>query len=179
MSEKDAFNAYMELSCAYFDGDVSGLPRFCSSLRRARKGITERVILNETPKFLEGRAYKIFAKTAPLYDTVENFLESLCSCFWDIHELHSARVEIKQMQQESNESLREYGLRGSMLERKIIRLYEFALEISPDQVRISRETIKTEALEYFLKGLISFPKDRIRAEEPKSLIKARDVMMRL
>ena len=70
------------------------------------------------------------------------------------------------MQQGLDESLKEYGLRGSNLERKVLSLYEFALEISPDQVNESRETIKTEALEYFLKGLISFPDDRIRAKKP-------------
>ena len=138
-----------------FSGDVSQLPYFCDRLQDIRSlwgANSETMILDEIPVLLVGRAYRICGQIAPKYKSLENFLKDLSSYFWDVREVHLARVAIKQMQQGPNESLREYGLRGSMLERKVIRLYEFALEISPDQVKISRETIKTEAVEYFLKG---------------------------
>ena len=54
-----------------------------------------------------------------------------------------------------------------LLGEKILRLYEFALETSPEEVSKSRSIVKREALMSFVRGLVSFPRERILAENVK------------
>ena len=61
----------------------------------------------------------------------------------------------------------------------MLRLYELALEIAPGRINESRKSIKREALWSFLRGLVSFSRERILAKSVKSLRKAVNTMLYL
>ena len=74
-----------------FDGNISKLPVSCELVRNARRYFSETIILIEIPNFLEGKAYRVFSENTTFHDTVEIFLEKLCSCV-SVWELHRAEI---------------------------------------------------------------------------------------
>ena len=175
MHDKDNFHEYMKRRSTVFDGDDLKLPLFCESVLNARKWYSEILILNEIPNFLEGNAYRTFGETAPLYNTVDLFINDLCS--WVCAQtVQSGRAILNQIQQKFNESPQDYGLRCLLFEGKILSIHDLSLKMSPEQASKSwisiKRSIKREALEGFLRGLVSFPRERILAENVKSLEEA-------